>query len=266
MEGIRKGLLVVRGQNCVTTNFLVDLAQHYGVEVRETLTGFKYIAEAIRRGQCQYVVGGEESYGYLVGDQARDKDAVQSCCLLAELAHELDQRGERMLDRLEQLHRCHGAYKEGLVSLVKDGREGKAQIDAMMHGFRQTPPTSLAGEEVVEILDFQTGEVRSPQGNVLRKVSQASSNVMQFVTANGSRVTARPSGTEPKIKCYVSVREDWDGQSAHADVMAHLQARVEAHFRARVSERRGVRNGFNRPQQHGGHLALGNHLEGPSIG
>ena len=218
----------------VTTNLLVDLAQHYGVEVRETLTGFKYIAEAIRKeeGQCQYVVGGEESYGYLVGDQVRDKDAVQSCCLLAELAHELDQRGERMLDRLEQLHRRHGAYKEGLVSLVKDGREGKAQIDAMMRGFREAPPSSLAGEDVVEVIDFQSGEVRSPQGVVLRKVSQASSNVMQFVTAKGSRITARPSGTEPKIKCYVSVREDWDGQSAHADVMAHLQTRVEAHFLA----------------------------------
>jgi phosphoglucomutase len=204
------------------------------VEVRETLTGFKYIAEAIRKeeGQCQYVVGGEESYGYLVGDQVRDKDAVQSCCLLAELAHELDQRGERMLDRLEQLHRRHGAYKEGLVSLVKDGREGKAQIDAMMRGFRETPPTSLAGEEVVKILDFQTGEVRSPQGDVLGNVSQASSNVMQFVTSQGSRITARPSGTEPKIKFYVSVREDWDGQEAHADVMARLQARVEAHFLA----------------------------------
>ena len=218
----------------VTTNLLVDLAQHYGVEVRETLTGFKYIAEAIRKeeGQCQYVVGGEESYGYLVGDQVRDKDAVQSCCLLAELAHELDQRGERMLDRLEQLHRRHGAYKEGLVSLVKDGREGKAQIDAMMRGFRETPPTRLAGEEVVEIIDFQTGEVRSPQGVVLGSVSQASSNVMQFVTSQGSRITARPSGTEPKIKFYVSVREDWDGQEAHADVMARLQARVEAHFLA----------------------------------
>ena len=218
----------------VTTNLLVDLAQHYGVEVRETLTGFKYIAEAIRKeeGQCQYVVGGEESYGYLVGDQVRDKDAVQSCCLLAELAHELDQRGERMLDRLEQLHRRHGAYKEGLVSLVKDGREGKAQIDGMMRGFRETPPTSLAGEEVVEILDFQTGEVRSPQGAVLGNVSQASSNVMQFVTSQGSRITARPSGTEPKIKFYVSVREAWDGQEAHADVMARLQARVEAHFLA----------------------------------
>jgi len=218
----------------VTTNLLVDLAAHYGVEVRETLTGFKFIAEAIRKeeGKLQYVVGGEESYGYLVGDQVRDKDAVQSCCLLAELAHELDQRGERMLDRLASIHRSHGAYKEGLVSLVKEGREGKAQIDAMMHGFRTAPPAELAGERVVEILDFQTSESRTPTGQVLRTLSQASSNVMQFVTEQGSRVTVRPSGTEPKIKCYASVSEKWDGPESHAEVMARLQSRVEAHFQA----------------------------------
>ena len=218
----------------VTTNLLVDLADHYGVEVRETLTGFKFIAEAIRKeeGVMQYVVGGEESYGYLVGDQVRDKDAVQSCCLLAELAHELDQRGERMLDRLADLHRRHGAYKEGLVSLVKEGREGKAQIDAMMQGFRTLPPAELAGEKVVEILDFQTREARSPQGEVLRSLPQASSNVMQFVTEQGSRITVRPSGTEPKIKCYASVSEPWDGQGPHRDVMARLESRVQAHFRA----------------------------------
>ena len=218
----------------VTTNLLVDLADHYGVEVRETLTGFKFIAEAIRKeeGVMQYVVGGEESYGYLVGDQVRDKDAVQSCCLLAELAHELDQRGERMLDRLADLHRRHGAYKEGLVSLVKEGREGKAHIDAMMHGFRTSPPAELAGEKVVEILDFQTREARSPQGEVLRSLPQAASNVMQFVTEQGSRITVRPSGTEPKIKCYASVSEPWDGQGPHREVMARLESRVQAHFRA----------------------------------
>ena len=180
----------------------------------------------------QYVVGGEESYGYLVGDQVRDKDAVQSCCLLAELAHELDQRGERMLDRLADLHRRHGAYKEGLVSLVKEGREGKAQIDAMMHGFRTSPPEELAGEKVVEILDFQTREARSPQGEVLRGLPQAASNVMQFVTEQGSRITVRPSGTEPKIKCYASVSEPWDGQGPHREVMARLESRVQAQFRA----------------------------------
>jgi len=133
---------------------------------------------------------------------------------------------------LAAIHRRHGAYKEGLVSLVKEGREGKAQIDAMMHGFRNAPPQELAGERVAEILDFQSREARSPQGEVLRSLSQAASNVLQFVTEAGSRVTVRPSGTEPKIKCYASVTEAWDGQGSHEDVMARLQSRVEAHFQA----------------------------------
>ena len=218
----------------VTTNLLTDIAHDYGVDVKETLTGFKFIAEAIRQeeGKSQYVVGGEESYGYLVGDEVRDKDAVQSCCLLAELAHDLHERGEGMLDRLADLHRRHGAYKEGLMSVVKEGREGRAQIEAMMLKFRSAPPMELAGERVIEILDFQSREARSPEGAMLRELSQASSNVMQFVTDLGSRVTVRPSGTEPKIKCYASVREDWDGMGSHSDVMDLLQSRVEAHFRA----------------------------------
>ena len=144
----------------------------------------------------------------------------------------MDQRGERMLDRLASIHRRHGAYKEGLVSLVKEGREGKAQIDAMMRGFRTAPPAELAGERVVEILDFQSSEARTPSGEVLRTLSQASSNVMQFVTEQGSRVTVRPSGTEPKIKCYASVSEKWDGPESHDEVMARLRSRVEAHFQA----------------------------------
>ena len=149
-----------------------------------------------------------------------------------KLAPEMAQTGERMLDRLAALHRRHGAYKEGLVSLVKEGREGKAQIDAMMVSFRTSPPAELAGARVVEILDFQSREARSPEGDVLRFLSQASSNVMQFVTEAGSRITVRPSGTEPKIKCYASVREDWDGEGPHDAVIARLQTRVEAHFRA----------------------------------
>ena len=218
----------------VTTNLLVEIAEHYQVMVRETLTGFKHIAAAIRdeEDSAQYVAGGEESYGYLVGDCVRDKDAVQSCCLLSELAHELEQQGQGMLDRLAEIHRRHGAYKEGLVSLVKEGREGKAQIDEMIRGFRESPPSEMAGEKVVEIHDFLTGEVRDPQGMVCRNLTLPTSNVIQFVTDHGSRITVRPSGTEPKIKCYVSVRAEWEGEESHADIMARLQLRVEQHFRA----------------------------------
>ena len=218
----------------VTTELIEDIAAHYGCEVRETLTGFKFIAEAIRQeeGVLQYVVGGEESYGYLVGDRVRDKDAVQSCCLLAELAHELHRTGESFLGRLADLHKRHRAYKEGLVSLVKEGRNGKAEIDAMMKGFRSQPPRELAGERVVEIRDFAQGVRMDVDGHELGALSQARSNVMQFLTAEGSRVTVRPSGTEPKIKCYASVSQPWDGTSDHAKLMDLLQQRVDAHFRA----------------------------------
>ena len=102
----------------------------------------------------------------------------------------------------------------------------------MIRSFRETPPEDLAGEKVVEILDFQTGEVRSPDGLKLRSLTQATSNVIQFVTAEGSRVTVRPSGTEPKIKCYASVKEPWDGEGPHGEVMERLERRVNAHFQA----------------------------------
>ena len=216
----------------VPTEVIEDIAAHYGCEVRETLTGFKFIAEAIRKeeGVLQYVVGGEESYGYLVGDEVRDKDAVQSCCLLAELAHELALAGESFLGRLAELHKRHKAYKEGLVSLVKEGRNGKAEIDAMMHNFRQSPPQTLAEKPWWRVRDY--AEVaQGPQGQVLGRLSQASSNVMQFLT-QGSRISVRPSGTEPKIKCYVSVSQAWDGATSHDALMDALQARVDAHFTA----------------------------------
>ncbi|MDA0945518.1 MAG: phospho-sugar mutase [Bacteroidetes bacterium] len=219
----------------VTTALLEDIAAHYGVAVRETLTGFKFIAEAIREeeGSMQYVVGGEESYGYLVGSEVRDKDAVQSCCLLAELAHELSLNGETMTQRLAALHARHKAYKEGLVSLVKEGREGKAQIDAMMEAYRNDTPQTLAGERVVELRDYASGDIKDAEGRVIGTLSQARSNVLQFVTEAGSRVTVRPSGTEPKIKCYASVCRPWNPEeSSHAEMMKALQHQVEAHFKA----------------------------------
>jgi phosphoglucomutase len=219
----------------VTTALLEDIAAHYGVAVRETLTGFKFIAEAIRQeeGSMQYVVGGEESYGYLVGSEVRDKDAVQSCCLLAELAHELSLNGETMTQRLAALHARHKAYKEGLVSLVKEGREGKAQIDAMMEAYRNDTPQTLAGERVVELRDYASGDIKDAEGRVIGTLSQARSNVLQFVTEAGSRVTVRPSGTEPKIKCYASVCRPWNPEeSSHAEMMKALQHQVEAHFKA----------------------------------
>ena len=203
----------------------------------------------------QYVVGGEESYGYLVGDQC----ATRMRCRVAACSRSWPMNwtsAASVLDRLADLHRRHGAYKEGLVSLVKEGREGKAQIDAVMHGFRTSPPAELAGEKVVEILDFQTREGAVTPRRGASQFAPSASNVMQFVTEQGSRITVRPSGTEPKIKCYASVSEPWDGQGPHRDVMARLESRVQAHFArlaSKVTDGRGQGGGptLHRPKQHG---------------
>ena len=183
----------------VTSELLADIAAGYGVEVVRTLTGFKWIAAEIRarEGRSRFLVGGEESYGYMIGDAVRDKDAVASACLLAECAHAAAARGETLLDGLRRLHRKHGLYREELVSVTRPGRSGVAAIADQMRQLRATPPAELAGERVVAVRDFLAG----PSVTGL-----PTSNVLQFITAEGSVLSARPSGTEPKIKFYVSVR------------------------------------------------------------
>lgn len=201
----------------VTSELMAEIARQRGIEVVETLTGFKWIAAAIREreGRSQFVVGGEESYGYMIGDRVRDKDAVASACLIAEVAHAC---GGDLLGELRRIHQEVGAYKEALVSVTLHGRAGKQAIADRMEGFRTHPPKCLAGEAVVELRDFQAGTVRDLVHHTERATSVPPSNVVQFVTSEGSIVTARPSGTEPKIKYYFSVRasassarQDYDG-------------------------------------------------------
>ena len=146
---------------------------------------------------------------------------------------------------------------------MKEGREGKAQIDAMMVSFRTSPPAELAGERVVEILDFQSREARSPEGDVLRFLSQASSNVMQFVTEAGSRITVRPSGTEPKIKCYASVREDWDGEGRTTRSLRVFRRGwkptfARSAFKVTESGHQRKSQGFHRAEHHRRLRAVGN--------
>ena len=206
----------------VTTPLLQQLGSNYGVGVVETLTGFKHIAAAIASDDRVFIAGAEESYGYLVGDTARDKDAVAACCLLSELAHELKIRGTSMLEQLETIHREHGVFKEGLVSVVKKGREGAEQIAQMMKDYRSNAPTELAGEKIVQVRDFlNEAETGLPL-----------SNVLQFITEKGSRVTVRPSGTEPKIKYYVSVNRVLSEGKKYEDIKSELDTRVQDLFMA----------------------------------
>ncbi len=193
----------------------------------ETLTGFKWIAAEIqaREGHGRFLVGGEESYGYLIGDEVRDKDAIAAACMIAEVADVEWRRGRTLLDRLRDLHRHHGVYREALVSLKREGISGAEEIRQMMKGFRSAPPATLGGEAVVEVRDHLEGWNGLPP-----------SNVIQFVTEEGALVTARPSGTEPKIKFYFSVKAAWPETEAYELVWSALGERM-----ARLGEDVGVK-------------------------
>lgn len=216
----------------VTSDLMAEIGRQAGLDVFETLTGFKWIADVIRseEGRGKFVVGGEESYGYMIGDSVRDKDAVAAACMLCELAHASAEAGMSLLDRLERIHREHGAYKEALVSQTKQGRAGKAEIAAQMEGFRTQPPATLAGEAVVEMRDYRAGIARNLVDGSERPLPFPASNVVQLITAEHTIVTARPSGTEPKIKFYFSVRkpaEQWSHFGGYAGAMNALDRRID---------------------------------------
>ena len=212
---IEEGDFVAR--TVVTTRLVSDIAAEFDVPVAETLTGFKWIAAEIaaREGHGRFLVGGEESYGYLVGDEVRDKDAIAAACTIAEMADEEWRKGRTLLDRLRDLHRHYGMYREALVSLKREGIAGAEEIRAMMDGFRQSPPTHLGGEAVAEVRDHLKGWNGLP-----------SSNVVQFLTEEGALVTARPSGTEPKIKFYFSVKGEWSASDAYKAAWDGLGDRI----------------------------------------
>jgi phosphoglucomutase len=184
----------------VTTELIKDIALRSGVKCYDVLTGFKYIGEKIRllEGSGTFIGGGEESYGYLAGDFVRDKDAVISCCLIAEMAAEAAQRGETFIDILRSLYKEYGFYLEGLLSVTKQGITGLEEIRSIMSGLRAAPPAEIAGSAVTEVRDYLSGVDDLPL-----------SDVLQFFTADGSKITVRPSGTEPKIKFYFGVKAAW---------------------------------------------------------
>lgn len=217
----------------VTTDLIDQMCERYGVKCYNTLTGFKYIAEVIREleGKEQFIGGGEESYGYLIGDFVRDKDAIASCAMIAELTAYAKDRGQSLFDLLMAMYQENGFYYEALVSLTKKGKSGAEEIQQMMADFRANPPKSIAGSPVVRIDDYKalTRTDESGQASPIEagKMGIESSNVLQFFTADGTKVSARPSGTEPKIKFYVSVREPLESKEAFDDTYAQLKAKVQ---------------------------------------
>ncbi|GAB4016148.1 phospho-sugar mutase [Spirosoma migulaei] len=218
----------------VTTDLIDQMCKNYGVTCYNTLTGFKYIAEVIREleGKEKFIGGGEESYGYLIGDFVRDKDAIASCAIIAELTAYAKDQGKSLFDMLMAMYQENGFYYEALVSLTKKGKSGAEEIQQMMADFRANPPKSIAGSPVVRVddykaltrLDAQSGQTSAIEAG---KMGIESSNVLQFFTEDGTKVSARPSGTEPKIKFYVSVREPLESKEAFDDTYAQLKAKVQ---------------------------------------
>jgi phosphoglucomutase len=212
----------------VTTPQFTDIANEFGVKTYEVLTGFKYIADLIRQkeGKEVFIGGGEESYGFMTGSFVRDKDAVSSCALIAEIAAWARDQGMTLLDLLESIYVKYGFYKEHLISIVRKGKSGIDQINAMMEKFRSQPPESLGGADVVMMIDYQKRQSFDLISHLRYDISLPKSNVLQFVTDDGSIISARPSGTEPKIKFYFSVRTHVKDRSELAAAEAKLDEKI----------------------------------------
>lgn len=213
----------------VTTDLIADIARKFKVDCYEVLTGFKYIAEIIREneGKKTFIGGGEESYGYLAGEFVRDKDAVMACALIAEAYAWAKSQNKSMFDILLEMYVNFGFYKESLVNVTKKGKEGQEEIARMMENYRQQPPRSLGGSEVVKIYDYQNSTVKDAKGNIIDTLKLPKSNVLQFVTADGSKITVRPSGTEPKIKFYFSVKTTMSSVAEYAKLDAQATERIQ---------------------------------------
>jgi len=213
----------------VTTELLSDIAKSFGVKTYDVLTGFKYIAQIIREqeGKSQFILGGEESYGYLIGDFVRDKDAVASCCFIAETYAWAVENGKTIEDLLSDIYKEFGFYYETLKSVVRKGKSGAEEIAAMMEDYRNNPPKSIAGSDVVKINDFQKQMSYDVSNNSTYTIELPSSNVIQFFTADGSKITMRPSGTEPKIKFYFGVKDELTDDKSFNQLKDELASKID---------------------------------------
>ncbi len=191
----------------VTTELIDEFAKQQGISCYNVLTGFKYIAEMIREkeGKENYVIGGEESFGLMIGDRIRDKDAVSAVALLCEMAAYEKDKGNSLFAKLVDLYVKYGLYREHLISITKKGMDGQQQIAAMMESYRNNPPKTIDGADVVHLLDYEMQTGKNPKTGESWKIALPVSNVLQFILEDGTKISARPSGTEPKIKFYFSV-------------------------------------------------------------
>ncbi|WP_134092139.1 phospho-sugar mutase [Olivibacter sp. XZL3] len=213
----------------VTTNLISDISKSYGVNCYEVLTGFKYIGELMTNllEKETFLVGGEESYGFLVGDLVRDKDAVVSCAFIAEMTAYYKSKGKTLFEALISLYTKYGFYKEQLVSLTKTGQRGAEEIKSIMHRLRTETPTALGGTQVVLLKDYEHRVTTDLRDNSQQPIDLPQSDVLQFVLEDGSVVSARPSGTEPKIKFYCSAKLPLASQQDFEDLNSALDNKIK---------------------------------------
>ncbi len=213
----------------VTTDLIEKIAEKYNVKLYNTLTGFKYIAEVIREleGKEEFIGGGEESYGYLIGDAVRDKDAIASCAMIAEMAAWAKSKGTSLYELLKNIHNEFGLYQESLKSITKKGKTGAEEINEMMVKFRQNPPSMLAQSKVMTMIDYKAGTSKDLTTGKEEKIKFPASNVLQFITADGSKISVRPSGTEPKIKFYFSVNEQISAPDKYYETIGLLDKKTQ---------------------------------------
>lgn len=213
----------------VTTDLMDRIAEAYNVKCYNVLTGFKFFAELIRKleGKEKYIGGGEESYGFLPGDYARDKDAIASCALVAEIAAWAKEKGMSLYELLLDIYVKHGFYKEKLVNIVRKGSEGAMEIREMMKKYRVNPPREINNSNVVRISDYQTQISRDIVKGTETKIDLVKSDVLQFFLEDGSKISVRPSGTEPKIKFYISVNTRLSSADKFEETDRMLDQRIE---------------------------------------
>jgi phosphoglucomutase len=213
----------------VTTDMIDVIADRSNIKCYNVLTGFKWIAELIKEKEAKenYVIGGEESYGLMVGSKLRDKDAVAAVAILCEMAAYEKNKGRTLYQKLIDLYVQFGFYKENLISITKKGMNGQKEIAEMMESYRSNPPQTINGSAVVQLLDYELSQGRNLQSGQEWKIQLPKSNVLQFILADGSKISARPSGTEPKIKFYFSVHTTLNNAKDFDGVHQSLNERIQ---------------------------------------
>jgi len=214
----------------VTTPMIDAIAKGNNLACYRVLTGFKWIADLIRQkeGKENYIIGGEESFGLMIGDKIRDKDGISAVALLCEMAAYEKEKGRSLYEKMIDLYVQYGYYKENLISITKKGMDGQAQIAAMMEAYRSNPPKSINGSPVVQLLDYELSRGTNPQNGDSWAIDLPKSNVLQFILEDGSIISARPSGTEPKIKFYFSVNAKLNSATEFDQVNAAMDEKIKA--------------------------------------